>query len=111
FRDYDHVGVTLHQLTRGLDAGPVIGHGYPALGPGDGEGRVIGKCARVATELVLDYLEALREGRAVGMPQPHAGRLYRKRDRTGLHDVWLWVERALGLSEVPLRPPRRLLLG
>lgn len=108
-RDYDHIGVTLHQLTRGLDAGPIVGQAFPALAPGDSEGTIMGKCARVATDLVLDYVEAARCGRVDGTPQPNGGRLYKKRDRTGLHDARLWLERMVGLAEVPARPPRRVL--
>lgn len=108
--DYENVGVTLHYLTGGLDAGPIVGHGFPALAAGDREGVVMAKCARVASDLMVDYLEAVREGRLEGMPQTEKGRVYRKRDRTGLHDARLWLERAFGLVTPPLRPPRRVLL-
>jgi methionyl-tRNA formyltransferase len=106
-RDYDNLGATLHYLTRGLDAGPIIGRAYPALEPGDREGTVMAKCARVATELVIDYLEAVHDGRVAGIPQPPTGHLYRKVDRTSIHDARLWLEHTLGLRALPRRPPRR----
>ncbi len=45
YRDYEHVGVTIHRIDAGIDTGPILAQGFPALAPADDEAAVLARCA------------------------------------------------------------------
>lgn len=103
FRDYEHIGVTLHFIDEQIDTGPVIAQGYPALGPDDNELTLFTKCARLAADLLLEFLRSPQRPLLEQAAQIHVGRQYYQRERTFDKDVRYWLRRRL-LRE---RPPAR----
>lgn len=77
------VGVTVHLLTEGIDAGPILHRGRPPLEPSDDEDSLFGKCVRVGAALLVRAVRAVHAGTAVAEPQPAGvGREFRFVDRT-----------------------------
>lgn len=77
------VGVTIHRLTPGIDAGPILATARPAIAADDGEDSLFAKCVQVGCE---DFITAIREeaeGVAEVMPQElEKGREYKSVERT-----------------------------
>lgn len=105
-RDFDHVGVTLHQIDRGIDTGPVLGYGYPALSADDTESSLLAKCIKVAAQLANTSLETAETDGLLSTRQPTAGRCYYRRDQRIWKELAYRLERSLGLRSIPIRPER-----
>jgi folate-dependent phosphoribosylglycinamide formyltransferase PurN len=106
-RDYDYVGATLHHVTSDLDGGPIVGHAWPRLERGDDESQIFAATARSATDLVVEYLERVRAGRAPAAVSQRGGeRPYRRADRRMRHDLWFELTRPW--SPLPVRRERRV---
>lgn len=98
--DWDHVGLTLHQVDAGVDTGDLLAHVFPPLVPTDTEATILAKCVQLGTEALI---EVLTSGAVTsGTPQAERGRLYRARDRHPMAEVRQVARRLLGE-----RPPRR----
>ncbi|ACY15005.1 formyl transferase [Haliangium ochraceum] len=105
--DFDNIGVTLHAVAKGIDAGAVYSHAYPSLSASDTEASIMANCTRLATALVTALVHrAVAHGRLGGRTQPGKGRLFLKRDRQGWQDIVFSLKRGLGLTKLPERPPR-----
>ena len=86
-RDVDGLGVTLHWMSSGLDAGPVLAYGFPKTQPGDTEVSILAGCARLAGELLLELLAKPQVAQLQGSPQAQVGEMFRERDRKLVHFV------------------------
>jgi folate-dependent phosphoribosylglycinamide formyltransferase PurN len=79
----DRVGVTVHLLDAGVDAGPVLYTARPAIAPDDDEHTLFAKCVLVGAPLYVRAIRDVAAGVARGQPQALAdGREYRFLDRT-----------------------------
>jgi methionyl-tRNA formyltransferase len=77
------VGVTIHELTAGIDAGPILATGRPEIEADDDEDALFAKAVQVGTELFVREIRKVVEGKADSVPQDlEAGREYRFVDRT-----------------------------
>lgn len=106
-RNFDKLGVTIHELDQGIDTGRVLAYGYPAMEPLDSEALIEARCTELAAELTLDVLQHLGEGTQIGQAQTSSGRLYRYADRTIIHDLCYAVRRKLLHEQLPRRVARR----
>ena len=43
----ENIGVTVHRIDAGIDTGPIVAHGLPALEPDDCEATVIAKAGHL----------------------------------------------------------------
>lgn len=105
-REFDKIGVTLHEIDRGIDTGPVLGYGFPALDADDTESSILAKSIKLAAELVSTSLESADTDGFHGTRQPPAGRCYYRRDQRIWKDLSYHIARALGLRPIPPRPER-----
>ena len=81
------VGLTIHQLTEEIDAGPILEVGRPTIAPDDDENSLFCKCVMVGTKLYVRAVRAVARGTAEPRPQElNEGREYRFVDRT------IWAE-------------------
>lgn len=77
------IGVTIHRLTQGIDAGPILATGRPGIEADDDEDSLFAKSVIVGTELLIDSIRATVAGTSVEMSQEGAGgHEYRFVDRT-----------------------------
>jgi methionyl-tRNA formyltransferase len=93
--DHEHVGVTLHYIIAGIDTGPVLAQGFPAIEASDTEATLWAKCARMAAELMVEYLHAIHHGPIAGQSQGPEGRQIRFLDRRAWMDARYLLERRL----------------
>ncbi len=56
-RDYDRIGFTLHVVDEGIDSGPILARGYPALARRDSEATLWAKCARMAVDTCVELMQ------------------------------------------------------
>jgi methionyl-tRNA formyltransferase len=101
--DYSNVGVTLHFADQGVDTGNIVAQGFPQLGPTDTEATIQAECAKLASDLLTEFLHALAHEPIEGIAQTDRGHLYRFRDRTVRQDVHHMWRRAV----LHRRPARR----
>lgn len=105
-REYDKIGVTLHQIDRGIDTGPVLGYGYPELCSEDSEASILAKSIKVAAELVNVSLSSAQADGFQGQRQAAIGRCYYRRDQRIWKEVSYAIAHSLGARAVPSRPGR-----
>ncbi|QDT15924.1 methionyl-tRNA formyltransferase [Alienimonas californiensis] len=67
----EETGVTIFQIVRELDAGPVLGAEATAIGRFETAGELHDRLARLAAPLTLEVLDALERGTAVPVRQDH----------------------------------------
>jgi methionyl-tRNA formyltransferase len=104
--DYENIGVTLHHINQGIDAGNILARGYPTVEKRDTETTLWTKCARLAAELTIDFLEAAQNGQILGCPQESKGHLFYRRDRKVWRDTHYFMKRIL-LNHKPSPQPER----
>jgi len=81
--DPNGVGVTVHLLTEGIDAGPILHLGRPTIEGTDDEDSLFAKCVVRGTELLIRAVRETHLGTAAALPQqPGVGREFRFVDRT-----------------------------
>lgn len=82
-REPEWIGVTLHVLDAGVDAGPILGTARPNVEAGDDEGTLFAKCVQVGAKLYVEVVRSLMAGSATPqIQQLDGGREYRFVDRT-----------------------------
>jgi hypothetical protein len=101
--DYPNLGVTLHYLDEGIDTGPVLAHGFPAIDQRESEASLLAKSARIAAELLLEFFDAAQR-KPSGQSLPGPGRLFNARDRHVWHDARLWYRQNVLRRPLPTRP-------
>jgi hypothetical protein len=107
YESYEHLGMTLHFLDEGIDSGPVLAQGFPAVSGNDDEATLYANTARVTAEVLLEFLAACRK-RPSGRALAGGGRLYRSRDRRVWHDARLWLRRNVLRRRLPTCPCRQV---
>jgi methionyl-tRNA formyltransferase len=104
--DYANIGITIHNISSGVDTGAPFVRAYPALDQGDDEDTIAVKCVRMAAPLLQEILGSMqRDGHPPELtaPKPEAGgMLIRHRDRHFRHDMRYVIKRLMGH-----RPPVR----
>jgi len=100
-KDYDHLGVTLHSIDRGVDTGRILAHGYPARRGGESETELWAAAARLGAHLIDRFLSTAGPESLSGTPQPAGGRQYFRRERTALWEARYRAARALGCTPPP----------
>lgn len=79
----DNVGVTVHRLDAGVDSGPILARGKPALEPHDDPERLFAKSVQLGAELLCRAVRREAEGRARPIEQDlSSGREYKSVQRT-----------------------------
>jgi methionyl-tRNA formyltransferase len=106
--EYSQVGVTLHYVDAGVDTGPVVAQAFPHLDAWDTEATVQAKSARMAADLLLDFLRRSSSGRIEGRPQDQQGHLYRYRDRSVGQDAAYLFRRTVLRRRPDARQARRV---
>ena len=69
-------GVSIMQMDAGLDTGPVLAQRAVEIGPLETAGELAPRLARLGAALLLESLEAVRDGRAEATAQPSGGVSY-----------------------------------
>jgi len=69
-------GITIMQMDRGLDTGPILTQRAIPIAPRDDAGSLHDKLAALGAEMIVSALEALRSGTLVATPQPESGVSY-----------------------------------
>jgi methionyl-tRNA formyltransferase len=109
-RDYDGIGVTLHYISKEVDGGDILAQGCPEIAADDSEALLLAKCARLASAMLIEFLEAVErgQGRLPGgrRQEAGAGRCYRLRDRKIRHDLVYRFRREVGAEKLVPRPGR-----
>lgn len=107
FQDYERIGFTLHRIDRGVDTGAVLAQGFPALEPQDEEATILAKMARLAANLLSEYL---RQPAAPGVSQQvfgEKGKVFNGNHRHFWHDLKLAWRRRYGCGGCTTLPERR----
>jgi len=108
FGDYENIGVTIHQIDDGIDTGPVLAVGFPALSPDDTQASLQAKCARMSVELLAEVLTRIENSERVhGLTLHERGRLFLRRDRWFWHDIAYWLRRRMANRCLPRTEARR----
>jgi folate-dependent phosphoribosylglycinamide formyltransferase PurN len=108
FGDYENIGVTIHQIDDGIDTGPILAVGFPALSPHDTQATLQAKCARMSVELLAEVLTRIENGQGVhGLAPQECGRLFLRRHRWFWHDIGYWLRRQTGNRCLPRTEARR----
>jgi methionyl-tRNA formyltransferase len=83
------VGITVHQVTPAVDAGPIYARASVRLAPDDDPYRAFARCVHVGAGVYADVARRLAAGEMIDpIPQDlHLGRSYRFVDRTLWHDI------------------------
>lgn len=100
-RDYANVGVTIHQINDGIDAGLVWGRAQLAVEPGDNESTLTVKAARSAADLAAEITVAAARGPlTVASPlTAERGQQFNFASRRIWHDARLWLSSRRGFSQ------------
>ncbi len=106
YQDFEHVGITLHLIDRGIDTGPVLAYGFPELGPSDTEATILAKSMDMAADLVGKLLGDAAAGHIDGVRQASEGRCFYSRDQRIWKDVSYLLLRGLRRRPIPSRPSR-----
>lgn len=98
--DLANVGVTLHQIDRGIDTGPVLKYGFPALAPDDDEAILTAKCMRLAAAMVGDALDEAALCGFQGVRQTGSGRCCYAREQRIWKEAWYRLLRITGQRRI-----------
>lgn len=111
FGDYENIGVTIHQIDDGIDTGPILAMGFPALSHDDTQATLQAKCALMSVELLAEVLTRIENGQGVhGLAPQERGRLFLRRDRSFTHDIAFWLRQWTGKRCPPRTEARRKIL-
>jgi methionyl-tRNA formyltransferase len=105
-RDYDRIGFTLHVVDEGIDSGPILARGYPALARRDSEATLWAKCARMAVDTCVELMQQAEARPLQSLSQTSRHPLIRARDRTIWKDMNLLWRRWIFAQRLPVRPER-----
>ncbi len=99
------VGVTIHLLTLGIDAGPLVYTGRPVIDADDDEMTLFAKIYRMGCELMVFAIQDATAGKLDPVPQWQKGHLYFRKDRKLHHYRQLLGMLRAGLLKEYLRGP------
>lgn len=98
-------GITIMQMDRGLDTGPLLAQQSVAIEAVDDAGTLHSKLAALGAHMIVDTLNALARGPLVATPQPAAGVSYaHKLDKQDRQLDWTRPAQALACLVRALRP-------
>ena len=106
YQDFEHLGITLHLIDRGIDTGPVLAHGFPELLPDDTEATILAKCVAMAAELMAELLSDAQAGQLHGERQAGEGRCFYGRDQRIWKDLSYLLLRVMRRRSIPHRSSR-----
>ncbi|ADD42122.1 formyl transferase [Stackebrandtia nassauensis] len=87
----DKVGVTIHHVNAGVDAGDLIEVVRPPVHGGETAEHLYCRSEKIAINRLVRHLRRLEAGHALpAHPQPKRGRNYLTRDRGPSHDLRMW---------------------
>lgn len=75
----ERTGITIMEMVKALDAGPVVGVAETEISPFDTTGTVHDRLSQLGAELLLQVLPEYLEGRIQPVPQPEEGVCYAER--------------------------------
>lgn len=101
------VGCTLHRIDGGIDTGTLIAHVLPEVAESDDESTVFWRAVQDSAEAYAELVARLERGERLGQTQPHKGRLYQVKDRTGAKERALRERLRAGMLR-GVRLPRRV---
>lgn len=99
--DFDQLGITLHAIEKGVDAGRVFVQGTMARRGGESEIDLWVSAARLASRLAIELLSRFADSPPRGRVQPPGGRQFFRRERTALAEARYLAVRALGRTPPP----------
>lgn len=111
FKDFDHIGITLHLIDRGIDTGPILAHGFPELQPRDCGATILAKNIEMAADILGNFLVGLEGRQLRGVRQTRGGRSFRRRDERIWKDLSYLFLRVARQRPIPSRPARIELHG
>jgi folate-dependent phosphoribosylglycinamide formyltransferase PurN len=106
YQDFEHIGITLHLIDRGIDTGPVLAHGFPELRPDDTEATILAKSVAMAADLMGELLRDAKSGQLHGVRQAGDGRCFYGRDQRIWKDLSYLFLRIMRRRSIPSRPSR-----
>lgn len=80
--DVDHVGVTVHHLSRKIDGGDIVFTARPEIVPEDTVRSIECKLVELATRGMIDAIDRIGSGEKIGTAQGKGGRLFLSREFT-----------------------------
>ena len=80
-------GVSIMQMDRGMDTGPVLARGRIPVATGDTTGSLTGKLSVVAAMLLLEVLPRLARGEILAQPQDNATASYAGQIEAGVGEI------------------------
>lgn len=106
FGDYDRLGLTIHEIDKGIDTGPVLSHIFLDTEPSDTETTLLAKASSVGADAIAEILRAypVRRPRMENLSQ--GGKEFRMRDRRIWHDLQLQASSLVGRNSPPSRAGR-----
>ncbi len=107
-RDFQHIGGTIHYISKGIDSGNILARVYPALLPTDWEVDVIEKTTFLLSRTIVGVLlEIDQQVKAPpGKVQNQKGRNYKKAERTFWLSLKFLASCGLGLYRSEARPQK-----
>lgn len=107
--DTSNLGVTILQIDAGIDTGPILAQGWPALTSEDTEATLLAKSARLVVRQLITVLDAIEQADAVqGTRPPSKGGHFPRRARAWYHDALYWFRRKTGQHVLPARLTREV---
>jgi len=98
-------GITIMQMDRGLDTGPILAQQSVAIEAVDDAGTLHDKLAALGAQMIVHALNMLARGQLVAMPQPETGVSYAyKLDKQDRQLDWARPAQALAYLVRALRP-------
>ncbi len=80
--DAEHVGVTVHHLSRKIDGGDIVFTARPDIQPDDTVRSIECKLVKLATQGMIEAIRKIAAGERIGVPQEKGGRLFLSREFT-----------------------------
>jgi len=106
YQDFEHIGITLHLIDRGIDTGPVLAFGFPELRPDDTEATILAKSVVLAADLMGELLRDAKSGQLHGVRQAGEGRCFYGRDQRIWKDLSYLLLRVMRRRSMPSRSSR-----
>ena len=108
FRDYAQIGVTIHRIDDGIDTGPILAQGFPAMLPMDDESELLAHCAGMASDLTSEVLDAAVAGDPLlGKRSLQPPKNFLRKDRHAIQSLRYWMRRKLWRESLPTLEARR----
>jgi len=93
YRDEHQLGVTIHQIDRGIDTGPTLAQGFVDVDSDDTEWTLEAKTARLGADLLVDLLREQQLEPYWQPPRTTLGRQFNYKSRHLWHDAWMFARR------------------